>query len=279
MTATGTDPNAIWQAEWQAAARKLMTGPHLSERDFVTKVADLVTEVEAGVGTLRGKMAADVIDQVVGERIEKFTAKFSESGITTIPAGLLAEHEDKLRAEYDQGLRSEAAGLEARLAEHVQGVTHAVRELGQLPDPLPPEDYTQAGSEASETRRLRLVAEVDRVERRLAGATPSQVLALYEAAADTTLLRQVIEREQAAGWPVVRLAPGDAEGVRKLSAAITTAQRARVAAKHPRLVESEARLLKLDKSATLKMLFQHLKRGRGIARLPRRQTVTLGGAR
>jgi hypothetical protein len=121
-----------------------------------------------------------------------------------------------------------------------------------------------------ELKRTRILMELNRAEGQVRGKTPAQVLELYSRAKDTDTIRFVIESQARTGWPDVTFSAHSDPGVlAELQKAIRAAQQQRLATVAPELLAAQKRLAKVRGSATLASLFDHLRRGRGIATAPK----------
>jgi len=233
----------------------------------MSKPEAIVGELEQAVQSFRDRLAPDAVDLHVGGALEALRARFLVGNESIVAPDAVDRIEAATRRDYDERLREDARVLEQRLADEGRALADVITTLGQLADPMALEAETPASDQVHEAKKLRILMELDRSERRLAGRSPTEVLALYTAARDGDVLKFVIE--DAARRGDLKFAPAaDPTALSALQKAIEKTQRARVAAGAPELVAAEKKLTRLRKSATLASLFDHLRRGRGIAMRP-----------
>jgi hypothetical protein len=233
--------------------------------DDVTRSVD---ELEKNIAAFRAQMHPDAANAVIAEKVARVKAHFDADGITgsinLASPTALKDYERQVRAQYDEDLRAHAKALEAQLAQTQAALATTIAAVGALPNPEKAAAGTFGSTTEHELRQTRVVLQLDRAERQLAGRTPTQIAEAYERA-DDGVLRFVIEDQQRRGWPDIRLAEApDAVGVQRLTRVIAAAQRQRVEQQHPQLVAAEAKLRTLQ-SATIGELFRHLRSGRGLA--------------
>ena len=234
-----------------------------------------VAQLEGEVVAFRGRLAPAAVEQAVGTALEQVTAQYTVNGVSTVSEDTLAKYEDTTRQQYDDRLRADALKLEADIDGASHGLGEVLAVAAELRDPVTVAANSSGAETLIETRKVRALLELQRAESRLVGKSPSSVLKLYEMADDASALRYVVESQARAGWPDVKMDTSDAAGLFALQRAIIKAQRARVEAAVPALVDASKRIEKLRGSATLQALWQHLKSGRGIARVPRPRHVKI----
>jgi hypothetical protein len=257
-----------------------------SEQESQMEVEQIVNELEAAVVAFRDRLSPGTIDDHVNLATTKFREKFQSNGIDVTPADILGNFEAETRAQYDVGLRTDAAKLDADLDANVTAMAKTINVLSQLPDPVAAAEHGEITDAVGlpladtltlrETRKMTALLGLERAERKLGGKTPTAVAKLYEATGDKDVVRYVIEQQAETGWPDVRLdVQTDVTGLVALTKMIAKTRRTRLEKEQPALVAAEKRLAALRGSATLYSLFDHIKRGRGFATAPRPRKVNL----
>jgi hypothetical protein len=193
--------------------------------------------------------------------------------IDVAPDDLMATYEGEVRKQFDVKVKGEAAQLEKDISETERALGATLTALAALPDPIKSLDATPMSRLERETMATGTLLRLQRIERQLSGKSSGAIADLYESGDD--LVRWTIEDQSRRAWPdIQRATVPDTVGEMRLQKAITAAQHARVEKEYGPLLAAQARIAKVSKSATLRMLFEHL-RTRGIATRPQRRVVRL----
>jgi hypothetical protein len=229
---------------------------------MTNELNERLSTIESNMQTLRTAMDPAAAASYIASQLTEFTAQFDFAGVNVAPPAAVAEADRKLRAKYDDDLRSAAATFEEDLAALERDLQTLETTAREVADPV--EEH------ASQTNRLLArhvqLLEQEQAERQLRGTSLRELAATYAAAPDGEL-RRVIERSASQGFHGIELRHehDDAESLLTLRAAIEAQRTARIAARLPELAAQRGRVQALKGSATSSALRRHLATGGRVA--------------